>query len=315
MYTILISDKVHPACEEVFRTDQDFEVDIRPGLKVEELKAVIGKYDGLIARSSTKVTAAVIEVADRLKVIGRTGVGVDNIDIEAATEKRVLVMNTPDVNTIATAEHTLALLLALARKIPQADSSVKKGEWRRDIFRGIELWGKTLGLIGLGRVGREVAVRANAFGMVVAAYDPYVPREEIGEVKVDLIDLNDLLTRADFISLHVPLNTETRGMIGESQLSMCRDGVRIINCARGGVIDEKALLSALQAGKVAGAALDVFEQEPPQDDDLLNLNTIIITPHVGGQTQEATERAARSIAKQVIDYLKHGAIRNGVNAP
>lgn len=314
-FKILICDEIHPICQETFQREPDFEVDRRSGLKAEQLQDIIEQYDGLIARSSTDVTAQVIHAAERLKVVGRTGVGVDNVDVKAATEKGILVMNTPDVNTVATAEHTLALLFALVRKIPQADLSVKRGEWRRESFKGLELAGKTLGIIGLGRVGRAVALRAEAFGMTVMAFDPLLDQRDISGLKVQLMNFTEVLTKADFITLHVPLNDETRSMIDDSQLDRCKEGVCIINCSRGGVVNESALWKALERGKVSGAALDVFENEPPSQSGLLKCKSVILTPHVAGQTIETSEKAARAIAVQIMDYLKRGIIRNVVNAP
>jgi len=260
---ILITDPIEESCVNILK-DEGFEVDLKPGISKEEIKKIINNYVALIVRSGTKITADIINEAKNLKVIARAGVGVDNIDVEAATRRGIIVMNTPGGNTISTAEHTMSLILALARNIPQACNDLKMGNWERKKFMGVELYGKTIGIIGLGRIGREVAIRCKAFGMNVIGYDPVVSSEIALKFGVELVsEIDEIYRRSDFITVHVPLNDETRGMIGRNELAKCKRGVRIINCARGGIIDEMALLEAIESGHVAGAALDVFAQEPP----------------------------------------------------
>lgn len=312
---ILITDPVDRSCIQTLEQEPEVEVEIRSGLSPAQLQGMIGRYEGIIVRSTTEVTKEVIQAAHRLKVIGRAGVGVDNIDVEAATRRGIIVMNAPEGNVISTAEHTLSLLLALARNIPQANHSLKQGGWDRERYLGVEVYGKTLGIIGLGRVGQEVAKRAKAFGMELLSYDPYIAEEVAAKLNVKLVSLKELLAQSHFITLHVPLTEDTRYMIGERELALCQDGVRIINCARGGIVDERALAWAIQSGKVAGAALDVFEEEPPQDNELLQLDRVIVTPHLGAATREAQANVGLAIAQQVIDFLKRGEIRNAVNAP
>jgi len=315
MYKILVSDNLSREGLALLEAEEDFQVDVRTGMSKEELKAVIGEYDAIIIRSGTKLTRDIIEAADGLKVIGRAGVGLDNVDVEAATQKGIIVMNAPEGNTISTAEHTVSLLLALARNIPQAHASLRKGEWDRKRFMGVELYGKTLGIIGLGRIGSEVAKRLAGFGMRIIVYDPYANPEAAKRVNAELVDLDTLLGEADFITLHVPLTSETHHMISDKEFEKMKDGVRIVNAARGGVVDEGALLRAIKSGKVAGAALDVYEKEPPKDNPLLELDCVVTTPHLGASTREAQVNVARDIAKQVVDALKYGILRNAVNAP
>lgn len=293
-----------------------FMVEKRTGLAPGDLREAIREYDGLVVRSETKVTADVMDGALRLRVVGRAGVGVDNIDVVAATARGIAVMNAPDGNTITTAEHTIALLVALARRVPQANASLKAGRWDRKRFIGVELRGKTLGVIGLGRIGRVVADRARAFGMNVVAYDPFVAPDHARDLEVQIAPLDEVFARADFLTVHTPLTTETRGVVGAHAFALMKPGVRIINCARGGLIDERALLAALKEGKVAGAALDVFEQEPPPvDHPLLALDEVIVTPHLGASTTEAQEGVALTVAEQMRDYLLTGALRGAVNVP
>ncbi|MEN3038693.1 MAG: hydroxyacid dehydrogenase [Candidatus Kryptonium sp.] len=255
---ILITDPIEESCVNILR-NEGFEVDLKPGISKDELKSIINNYVVLIVRSGTKVTADIINEARNLKIIGRAGAGVDNIDVDAATRRGIIVMNTPGGNTISTAEHTMSLILALARNIPQACNDLKAGNWNRKKFIGVELFGKTIGIIGLGRIGREVAVRCKAFGMNVIGYDPVLSSEIAMKLGIEIVsDINEIYRRSDFITVHVPLNDETRGMIGKNELAKCKRGVRIINCARGGIIDEVALLEAIESGHVAGAALDVF---------------------------------------------------------
>ncbi|HSB10551.1 MAG TPA: phosphoglycerate dehydrogenase [Blastocatellia bacterium] len=313
---ILVCDGLEKAGVDKLRSASGVAVDERPSIGADELAQIIGDYDALIVRSKTRVTVDLIERARALRVIGRAGTGVDNIDVSAATRRGVVVMNAAAGNTVTTAEHTMAMLLSLARQIPQAASSTKAGRWEKNRFLGVELMGKILGVVGLGRIGAAVAERARAFGMSVLGYDPYFTREAAGELGVEMVALNDLLARADFITLHTPLTDETRGIIDEAAIDRMKPGVRLINCARGGLIDERALVNAIRSGKVAGAALDVFEQEPtPADNPLLALDEVIATPHLGASTTEAQLGVATMIAEQVLDYLKHGTVRGAVNMP
>jgi D-3-phosphoglycerate dehydrogenase len=318
-YKILAADGVSPKGIALLSESPHFEVTIGnpKGLKEDELIAEIGNYDALIVRSQTKVTAKALAAATRLKVIGRAGVGVDNVNVEAATERGIVVMNTPGGNTISTAEHTFSLLLSLARKIPQAHASIVAGKWDRKSFEGTELCGKTLGIVGMGRIGGEVARRAIAFGMNVIAYDPYLVPSRARSLQVELADdLGALLTRADFITVHMPLTSETNKIIGADAIAKCKKGVRIVNCARGGLVDEAALLAALQSGQVAGAALDVYEKEPPPDDfPFRALPNVVLTPHLGASTAEAQESVGVEIAQAISEFLVGGIINNAVNAP
>ncbi len=310
---ILVSDTFSP--EGLEQMSRDAEVDYRPVITPEELVADIKSYDGLVVRSRTRVTAEVIEAAPKLKVIGRAGVGVDNIDVEKATEKGIIVVNAPHGNTISAAEHTIALLTSLARNIAAASSSVKRGEWKRSEYTGVELNQKILGVIGVGRIGSEVARRARALGMKTIAYDPYIARDHAEKLGIEIVALEELLKQADFITLHLPLNPSTHHLIGEKELAMLKPGVRIVNCARGGLIDEDALCSALQEGRVEGAALDVLEREPPESCKLLELNNVIITPHLGALTREAQTNVALQVSEQVIKALKGEPIVSAVNVP
>jgi D-3-phosphoglycerate dehydrogenase len=318
-YKILAADGVSPKGIALLSESPHFEVTIGnpKGLKEDELIAEIGNYDALIVRSQTKVTAKALAAATRLKVIGRAGVGVDNVNVEAATERGIVVMNTPGGNTISTAEHTFSLLLSLARKIPQAHASIVAGKWDRKSFEGTELCGKTLGIVGMGRIGGEVARRAIAFGMNVVAYDPYLVPSRARSLQVELADdLGALLARADFITVHMPLTSETNKIIGADAIAKCKKGVRIVNCARGGLVDEAALLAALQSGQVAGAALDVYEKEPPPDDfPFRTLPNVVLTPHLGASTAEAQESVGVEIAQAISEFLVGGIINNAVNAP
>jgi D-3-phosphoglycerate dehydrogenase len=296
--------------------DAGFVVEKRPRLDYGELCEALKDSEGLVVRSETKVTADLLDSAPRLRIVGRAGVGVDNIDVPAATARGVVVMNAPDGNTITTAEHTLALLIAMARRLPQANSSLKAGRWERKEFVGTELQGKTLGIIGLGRIGRVVANRARAFGMNVAAYDPFIAPEQARDMQIELASLDEVFKRADFLTVHTPLTPETRGIIGDEAFTKMKKGVRIINCARGGLIDETALFKAIKSGVVAGAALDVFAEEPPAaDHPLLSLEEVIVTPHLGASTAEAQEGVAFTVAEQMRDYLLSGALRGAVNVP
>ncbi len=313
MLRILISDPI--AKEGLDLLKQHAQVDSRPGLSKEELKNVLSEYDGLIVRSETKVTADVIAAGPRLRVIGRAGVGVDNIDLDAATRHGIAVVNAPTGNTIAAAEHTMALMLALARHIPQANISLREKGWERNTFMGVEVRNKTLGLIGLGRVGSEVARRAATFNMHLIAYDPFVSPDYARHLGVELTAFEDLLQRSDFITLHTPLTEATSGLIGERELALMRPGVRLINAARGGLIDEVALLKALEEGRVAGAALDVFALEPPGGSPLVRHPGVVATPHLGAFTAEAQAEVATEIAKEVLAILNGRPARSTVNMP
>jgi len=313
---VLVSDPISSQGLEVFKKHPQFAVDFKLKLKPEELISLIPEYEVLLVRSETKVNGEIVAAGKRLKLIGRAGTGVDNIDVNAATKSGILVLNVPGGNTIAAAEHTFALLLALARNIPQGDASLKQGKWERSKFVGSELYGKTLSLLGLGRVGKEVALKALAFGMRVLAFDPYVSFEYAKNIGVKLVNFEEALKEADFLSLHLPLNEQTKGLINRNTISQMKDGVRIVNCARGGIIEEEALIEALKSGKVTSAALDVFSKEPPPPDSpFLKLENVIVTPHLGASTEEAQERVAQEIAQAVIDYFEKNVIYNAVNLP
>ncbi|HLN98911.1 MAG TPA: phosphoglycerate dehydrogenase [Pyrinomonadaceae bacterium] len=312
---ILIADEVSDTGLQPLR-DAGFLLEKRLRLDPGELRAALTGCAGLVVRSETKVTSELMESASALRVIGRAGVGVDNIDVPAATERGIVVMNAPDGNTITTAEHTMALLIALARRVPQANSSLKAGRWDRKAFVGVELQGKTLGVIGMGRIGKAVAARARGFGMKIVAYDPFIAPEQARDSEIELTPLNELFATADFITIHTPLTNETRGVIGREAFTLMKKGVRLVNCARGGLIDEDALYDAIKAGTVAGAALDVFVAEPPpQNHPLLLLDEVIATPHLGASTTEAQEGVAFTVAEQMRDYLLSGALRGAVNVP
>lgn len=300
---ILITDGLDESGQSILRAAA--EVDDKNGISAEDLVKVIADYDGLIVRGRTRVTAFVLDSASRLKVVGRAGVGVDNIDLKAAKKHSVAVVNAPISTSVAVAELAFGLLLAAAREIPRADASLKQGNWLKKEFEGVELSGKTLGVIGYGRIGTEVGRRAAAFGMNVIIYDPNVSEEELTHGDAEPVSLQDLFAWSDFISLHLPLNVQTRDLIGRSEFSQMRDGVRIVSTARGGIIDESALLEALKSGKVAGAALDVFEKEPPGLTELVSHPCLIATPHIGAQTSEAQSLAAQDIAQEVLAAL-HG---------
>jgi len=293
-----------------------FVVEKRTALTRPELIEAVKDCEGLIVRSETKVTPDLLDAANSLRVIGRAGVGVDNIDVSAATIRGIVVMNAPDGNTITTAEHTIALLISLARSIPQASSSLKAGRWDRKKFIGVELQGKTLGIVGLGRIGRVVASRARAMGMQIVAYDPFVAAEHARDLEIELATLDEVYARADFLTVHTPLTPETRGLIGREAFAKMKQGVHIINCARGGLVDEEALYEAITNGSIAGAALDVFvEEPPPAEHKLLQLDQVIATPHLGASTREAQEGVAFTVAEQMRDFLLTGALRGAVNVP
>ena len=314
MVKVLISDKLSPRAVAVFE-DRGVEVDIKVGLSKEELAAIIGDYDGLAVRSATKVTANVLENAKNLKVVGRAGIGVDNIDVPAATAKGICVMNTPFGNAITTAEHAIAMLFSLARQIPQADRSTRSGKWEKSKFMGVELYGKTLGVIGCGNIGSIVADRAHGLKMKVIAFDPFLSPERAIDLGVEKVELDDLFKRSDFITLHTPLTDATRGIINKDSIALMRDGVRIVNCARGGLVVEEDLKVAIESGKVAGAALDVFAEEPAGNNPLFELDEIVATPHLGASTTEAQENVAVQVAEQMSDFLLLGAVTNALNMP
>lgn len=311
---VLISDNISEKCIDILK-NAGLTVDINVGLKPDELKALIGEYHGLVIRSATKVTGEIIEAARNLKVIGRAGSGLDNVDKIAATKKGIVVMNTPGGNTITTAEHTIAHIVSLARLIPQATASMKAGKWEKKKFMGVELFNKTLGVVGIGNIGGEVAKRMQAFGMNIIAYDPFFSEDKAKTMGVEKVEIPELFKRADFITIHTPLTPETKYLINKKSLKTMKQSVRIINCARGGIINETDLYEALVAGKVAGAALDVFEKEPPENNPLLSLDNVIFTPHLGASTKEAQENVAVAVAEQIVDYLVHGTIRHAVNFP
>jgi D-3-phosphoglycerate dehydrogenase len=316
MPKVLISDALSPAAVQIFK-DRGIEVDFQPklGKDKEKLAEVIGNFDGLAIRSATKVTPKILEQAKNLKVIGRAGIGVDNVDIPAATAKGIIVMNTPFGNSITTAEHAISLMLALARQIPEADVSTRAGKWEKNKFMGVEIFGKTLGVIGCGNIGSIVADRGVGLRMKVIAYDPFLSHERAKDLGVEKVELDELLKRADFITLHTPLTDKTRNIIDAAALAKTKKGVRIINCARGGLVDEAAIVEALTAGHVAGAAFDVFVEEPATDNPLFKLPNVVCTPHLGASTSEAQENVALQVADQMSEYLLRGAITNAINFP
>jgi D-3-phosphoglycerate dehydrogenase len=311
---VLISDKLSPAAVEIFQK-AGIEVDNKPGLTPDELKAIIGNYDGLAIRSATKVTPEVLEKATKLKVIGRAGIGVDNVDVPAATARGIIVMNTPFGNSITTAEHTISLMMSLARNIPAANASTHAGKWEKNSFMGVELSGKTLGLIGCGNIGSIVANRATGLKMKVIAYDPFLSDEKAKEMHLRKVELNELLAAADFITLHTPLNDSTRNILNKDTLAKTKKGVRIVNCARGGLINEQDLKAAIESGHVSGAALDVFEEEPAKSNLLFGMEQVVCTPHLGASTTEAQENVAFQVAEQMADYLNNGTVTNALNMP
>ena len=314
---LLICDPVSPKGIALLKERPEFTVTVLPKpLGEADLIPMVADVTALVVRSETMVTRKVIEAAPNLKVVGRAGVGVDNVDVEAATERGIVVMNTPGGNTISTAELTFSMLMALARKIPQANQSMKQGEWNRKSFKGVELYNKTLGILGMGRIGSEVARRAIAFGMRVLAYDPYLALSRAKALQVELVEVDELYSRADFITVHMPMGDETRGMINAEAFAKMKEGVSILNCARGGIVNEAALLEAIQSGRVAGAALDVYETEPPPADfPLRSLPQVIMTPHLGASTEEAQVNVGIEVAEAITDYLLNGVVRNAVNLP
>jgi D-3-phosphoglycerate dehydrogenase len=311
---VLVSDNISPKGVAILQK-AGLDVDVKTGMKPEELKACIGEYHGLVIRSATKVTAEIVDAAVNLKVIGRAGSGLDNVDKIAASKKGIVVMNTPGGNTITTAEHSIAMLFSVARLIPQATASMKGGKWEKKKFMGVELFNKTLGILGLGNIGTQVAKRAQGLEMNVIAYDPFLNEDKAGTLGIRKVSLDELFALSDFITIHTPMTPETKGIVNAETIAKMKDGVRIINCARGGIVNEQDLYEALKSGKVAGAALDVFEKEPPADNPLLTLDSVICTPHLGASTEEAQENVALAVAEQIVDYLVSGTIRNAVNFP
>ena len=311
---VLISDELSPAAVAIFK-ERGVDVDVKPGLDKEALAAIIGRYDGLAIRSATKVTAKLLDAATKLKVVGRAGIGVDNVDIPAATAKGVIVMNTPFGNSITTAEHAVALMFALARQIPAADASTQAGKWEKNRFMGVEITGKVLGIIGCGNIGSIVATRAIGLKMRVIAFDPYLSPERAQHLGVEKVELDDLLRRADIITLHVPMTPQTKNVLSAENLAKTKPGVRIVNCARGGLVDEAALRELLESGHVAGAAIDVFAIEPAKENPLFGHPNVVCTPHLGAATSEAQENVALQVAEQMSDYLTRGAITNALNFP
>ena len=312
MPKVLISDKMSDRAREIFAA-RGLEVDVKPGMSEDELIACIGEYDGLAIRSATKATAKVLEAADNLKVIGRAGIGVDNVDIPAATARGIVVMNTPFGNAITTAEHAIAMMMSLARQIPEANTSTQESKWEKSRFMGVEVTGKTLGLVGCGNIGSIVADRALGLKMKVVAFDPFLGEDRAKEIGVEKVELDELLARADFITLHTPMTDQTRGNIDAAAIAKTKPGVRIINCARGGLVVEADLKDALESGHVAGAALDVFETEPAKDNPLFGLPNLVCTPHLGASTDEAQVNVAIQVAEQMSDYLLDGAVVNALN--
>jgi D-3-phosphoglycerate dehydrogenase len=314
MPKVLIADKLSPAAIAIFQ-ERGVEADVKTGLSKDELLQIVDRYDGIAIRSATKISAEVIQAATKLKVVGRAGIGVDNVDIPAATAAGVIVMNTPFGNSITTAEHAISLMLALARELPAANASTQAGKWEKNRFMGVEITGKVLGLIGAGNVGAIVADRAKGLRMRVIAYDPFLSPERAVDLGVEKVALDDLLARADFITLHVPMTPETKNILSANAIAKTKKGVRIINCARGGLIDEFALKAALDNGHVAGAALDVFQTEPATENILFGSDRLVATPHLGASTMEAQENVALQVAEQISDYLLTGAITNALNMP
>ncbi len=316
MFKVLVADKLSTVGLDILRAAEGIEIETANGLKPAELAARIAPFHGLIIRSGSTVTAEVVAAAENLRVIGRAGIGVDNVDVPAATARGIVVMNTPSGNNVTTAEHAISMLLSLARSIPQATASMKAGKWEKGRFIGTELFQKTLGVVGLGNIGSLVAERGVGLKMKVVVYDPFISAEIARKHGAELVTLDELYARADFITVHVPLLAETKGLIGSAAFDKMKKGVLLVNCARGGIVDEAALAAALASGKVAGAALDVFEQEPPPaDHPLLGMDNVICTPHLGAATEEAQLNVAKAIAEQVVNYLQHGVIQDAVNVP
>lgn len=314
MLKVIATDGMAPAGVEVFEKAEGIELEVRKGVDADELLKIIPEYDGIIIRSATKITEEVIDAGKKLKAVGRAGVGVDNVDIKAASRRGIVVMNTPQANTISTAEHTIAMIFSLARRIPEADAYMKKGEWAKKKLKGVELYGKTLGVIGYGRIGRWVAKVCQSVGMKILAFDPMVSDDKIRETDATPAALDELFKQSDFITVHTPVNNETRNMINKETIATMKDGVRLINCARGGIINEADLCDAIDAGKIAGAALDVFPKEPNQNKRLEEYPQIILTPHIAASTGEAQSKVGVEVAEEMVDYLLNGAISNAINA-
>src|SRR5690554_884697 len=314
MKKIIVTDAVDKKCIPILEAG-GIEVNYTPGITADELKKIIKDYNGIIVRSETQVNSELISLMENMEVIGRAGTGVDNIDVDASTRKGIIVMNTPGGNTISTAEHTMALMVAMCRNIAQANQSMREGKWERKKYKGTELHNKTLGIIGFGKIGREVAVRSKAFGMEVIAYDPVVSEDIANKTGVELVDLNTIFEKSDIISVHVPLNDETKDLISSSSLKKCKDGVKIINCARGGIVNEKDIVEALNSGKVSAAAFDVYETEPPDfSSELIKHPKVLTTPHLGASTEEAQEKVAVQIAEQIVELFEKRTARGIVNA-
>ena len=313
---VLVSDKLSDTAVQIFR-DRGVDVTFNPELGKDKprLAEVIADFDGLAIRSATKVTEKLLDRADNLKVIGRAGIGVDNVDLRAATRKGVIVMNTPFGNAITTAEHAIAMMMAIARQIPEASASTRAGKWEKSRFTGVELFGKTLGVIGCGNIGSAVCKRALGLAMKVVCYDPFLSVERSRDLGVEKVELNQLLERAEFVTLHIPLTDKTRNIIDANAIARMKKGARIVNCARGGIVDELALSEAIRSGHIAGAAFDVFEKEPPENNPLLELDQVVATPHLGASTTEAQEKVAQQVAEQMSDYLLNGAVTNAINMP
>ncbi len=314
MPKVLIADKLSPQAIDVFKQNK-VEADVKTGLTPEQLLEIADQYDGIAVRSATKISQKVLEKAKKLKVVGRAGIGVDNVDVKAATAAGVVVMNTPFGNSVTTAEHAVSLMMSLARQIPQANASTHAGKWEKNKFMGVEMSGKTLGLIGCGNIGSIVADRAQGLKMKVIAYDPFLSTEKAASIQVEKVELDELLGRADFISLHTPLTDSTRNLLNKDSLAKCKKGVRIVNCARGGLVNEADLKAALESGQVAGAAFDVFETEPATSNPLFGMESFICTPHLGASTSEAQENVAVQVAEQMSEYLTVGTVTNAVNMP
>jgi D-3-phosphoglycerate dehydrogenase / 2-oxoglutarate reductase len=312
---VLVSDNLGDIGIRIFEAADGIEVDVKTGLSPEELKAIIGQYDALVIRSATKVTADLIAAADRLKVVGRAGIGLDNVDIPAATQRGIVVMNTPTGNIVTTAEHAVAMMLALSRNIPRGTSSLKAGQWQKKQLQGREIFNKTLGVIGFGKIGAIVADRARGLKMRVVVHDPHVTAEHIQKAGFEAATLDELYARSDYITIHVPKTKDTAGMLDAGAFARMKDGVMVINCARGGIVNEADLHEAMKSGKVAGAALDVFETEPPENSPLFELDNFICTPHLGASTAEAQTNVAKAVAEQIVDYLTTGTVVNAVNVP
>ncbi|MBB4210701.1 D-3-phosphoglycerate dehydrogenase [Rhodothalassium salexigens DSM 2132] len=314
MVKVLIADKMSPKAAEIFR-DRGVDVDEKPGMSPDELKACIAEYDGLAVRSATKVTPEILAAADNLKVIGRAGIGVDNINVPEATNRGVVVMNTPFGNSITTAEHAISMMMALARNIPAANASTQAGKWEKSKFMGVEVHGKVLGIIGCGNIGQIVADRALGLKMRVLGYDPFLSEDRARELGIRRVELDELFAKSDFITLHTPLTDQTRGIVGKAAFDKMKPGARLVNCARGGLVDEAALKEALDSGKIAGAALDVFAEEPAKENALFGTANFVATPHLGASTTEAQVNVAIQVAEQMSDYLLTGGVTNALNMP